>query len=70
MVQKRSPPKLLHVCPIGVSETLERVCTPLGVKIVFKAQRIVKDMLMKVKQKVPMGRRERSSTRYPAQTAP
>ena len=38
----------------GVSEKLEKVCAPLGVKTIFRPQKTLRSMLMQVKQKTPM----------------
>ena len=37
----------------GLSEKLERVCTPLGVKAVFKPARTLRQTLMRVKTRIP-----------------
>ena len=51
-------PKLLCVPYVrGVSEELEKVCTYFGVKVVSKPQITMRDMLMKVKEKIPMALR-------------
>ena len=46
----------------------ESLHSPIGVRVVTKPQKTVKDVLMKVKEKVPKKRREMSFTRYPAKT--
>ena len=42
-----------------LSEKLERVCTPLGVKAVFKPVRTLRQTLMRVKTRIPKERKER-----------
>ena len=41
----------------GLSEKLERVCTPLGVKAVFKPARTLRQTLMQVKTCIPEERK-------------
>ena len=41
----------------GLSEKLERLCTPLGVKAVFKPARTLRQTLMRVKTHIPEERR-------------
>ena len=41
----------------GLSEKLERVCTSLGVRAVFKPVRTLKQTLMKLKARVPEERK-------------
>ena len=38
----------------GVSEKLEKVCAPQGVKTIFRPQQTLRNKLMQVKQKTPM----------------
>ena len=38
----------------GVSEKLEKVCAPLGVKTIFRPQKTLWSIVMRVKQKTPM----------------
>ena len=48
------PPKILCVPYIrGLSEKLERVCTPLGVRAVFKPTRTLRQTLMQLKNCIP-----------------
>ena len=42
----------------GLSEKLERICTPLGVKAVFKPARTLRQILMRFKTRIP-GERKR-----------
>ena len=37
----------------GTSEKLEKVCAPLGVRVMFKPQRTMRSLLVQVKEKVP-----------------
>ena len=37
-----------------VSEKLEKVCAPLGVKTIFRPQKTLRSIVMRVKQKTPM----------------
>ena len=41
----------------GVSEKLEKVCAPLGVKTIFRPQKTLRSIVMQVKQKTPMERK-------------
>ena len=40
-----------------VSEKLEKVCAPLGVKTIFRPQKTLRSIVMQVKQKTPMEKR-------------
>ena len=52
---KEDPAKPMFIPYVrGVSEKLEKVCTPLGVKTIFRPQKTLRNMLMQVKQKTPM----------------
>ena len=42
----------------GLSERLEKVCTPLGVRPIFKLQNTLRRMLMQVKDRTPMGNKK------------
>ena len=45
-----------YVC--GLSERLERICTPLGISAVFTPARTLKQTLMKVKTQLPEERKK------------
>ena len=52
--EEEEPLKTLHIPYVrGVSEKIEKTCAPLGVKAVFMLQSTLKQLLVKVKQKVP-----------------
>ena len=52
------PPKILCVPYIrGLSEKLERVCTPLGVRAAFKPMRTLRQTLMQLKNQIPEEKR-------------
>ena len=52
------PPKTMCLPYIqGLSEKLERVCTSLGVKAVFKPVRTLRQILMQVKTRIPEERK-------------
>ena len=56
---EEEPPKILCTPYVrGVSERLEKVCAPLGVKAVFKPQRTMRQMLVQVKEKIPTERKK------------
>ena len=51
IVETESPPKLLHIPYVkGVSERIERMCKPLGVKTVTSSRSTLRSSLVKVKQ--------------------
>ena len=52
----------------GVSEKLEKVCIPLGVKPVFMPQNTLRNMLMHVTEKTPLRGRKRLCMRFHATT--
>ena len=53
-VETDSPPKLLHIPYVkGVSERIERMCKPLGVKTVMPFRSTLRSLLVKVKQPSP-----------------
>ena len=53
-VETESPPKLLHIPYVkGVSERIERMCKPLGVKTVTSSRSTLRSSLVKVKQPRP-----------------
>ena len=48
------PPKILCLPYVrGLSEKVERVCTPLGVKAAFRPMRTLRQALVKVKTPIP-----------------
>ena len=52
------PPKTMCLPYVqGLSEKLERVCTSLGVKAVFKPVRTLRQILMQVKTRIPEERK-------------
>ena len=53
-LEEEEPPKTLHIPYVrGLSEKIEKSCAPLAVKAVFKPQSTLKQLLVKVKQKMP-----------------
>ena len=53
------PPKILRLPYVrGVSEVIERVCAPLGLKAAFKPMRTLRQCLMRVKTTTPQDRRK------------
>ena len=53
-VETESPPKLLHIPYVkGVSERIERMCKPLGVKTVASSRSTLRSSLVKVRQPRP-----------------
>ena len=56
---EEEPPKILCTPYVrGVSERLEKVCAPLGVKAVLKPQRTIRQTLVQVKEKIPTERKK------------
>ena len=52
--KEEEPPKTLHIPYVhGLSEKIGKTCACLGVKAVFKPQSTLKQLLVKVKQKMP-----------------
>ena len=52
--EEEEPPKTLHILYVrGHSEKIEKTCAHLRVKAVFKPQSTLKQLLVKVKQKMP-----------------
>ena len=50
----RERPTILYTPYIrGTSEKLEKACAPLGVKTVFKPQRTMRQLLVRVKERIP-----------------
>ena len=57
--EEEEPPKTLHIPYVrGFSEKIEKTCAGLGVKAVFKSQSTLKQLLVKVKQKMPEEKKE------------
>ena len=51
--EEEEPPKTLHIPYVwGLSEKMEKSPAPLAVKAVFKPQSTLKQLLVKVKQKM------------------
>ena len=51
---EEEPPKTLHIPYVrGLSEKIEKTCATLGVIAIFKPQSTLKQLLVKVKQKMP-----------------
>ena len=52
--QPEERPTILYTPYIrGTSEKLEKACAPLGVKTVFKPQRTMRQLLVRVKERIP-----------------
>ena len=58
--------KTLHIPYVrGLSEKIEKSCAPLAVKAVFKPQSTLKQLLVKVKQKMPEERKKEVDYQVP-----
>ena len=60
------PPTTLHILYVrGLSEKIEKTCAPLGVKAIFKPQSTLKQLLVKVKQKMPEEKKKEVAYQVP-----
>ena len=58
-MESETPPKLLHLPYVkGVSERIERMCRPLGVRTVMKTASTLRSRLVKVKQAIPNSKKK------------
>ena len=57
-MESETPPKLLHLPYVkGVSERIEKMCRPLGVKTWMKTADTLRSQLVKVKQAMPSSKK-------------
>ena len=70
-MESETPPKLLHLPYVkGVSERIEKMCRPLGVKTVMKTADTLRSRLVKVKQAMPSSKKKGVIYEIPCKDCP
>ena len=70
-MESETPPKLLHLPYVkGVSERIEKMCRPLGVKTVMKTADTLRSRLVKVKQAIPSTKKKGVIYEIPCKDCP